>query len=126
MCQSFVKELKIKEDNKKIKKKLEQEKQILDTRIDDSGISPEETVRPKRKKTTWRTNQKIRRVLLSARASQKKKEVDKALERLDKGEYGKCLNCGKQIDPKRLEVMPATVLCYECSPKDIDIKDIEE
>ena len=119
----MVKELKIK---KKIKKKLEREKEILDARIGDSGISPEEMVRPKRKKTSWRTNQKIRRVLLSARASHKKKEVVKALERIDKGEYGKCHNCGKKINPKRLEVMPATVLCYECSLQDIDIKEIEE
>jgi len=105
---------------------LEREKEILDNRLDEPGIPPEEVVKPKRKKVTWRVNQKLRKTLLSARADHKLKEVDKALERLEKGEYGICLNCGKKIDPKRLEVMPTVQLCFECSQKGIKMDDTEE
>lgn len=42
------------------------------------------------------------------------KEVKDALERMEKGEYGKCEMCGKDIDVERLEVRPFARLCIEC------------
>lgn len=38
-----------------------------------------------------------------------------ALVRIKTGKYGKCENCGKQIEPERLEVMPTATLCIACS-----------
>ena len=38
-----------------------------------------------------------------------------ALERLEQGEYGYCVNCGEPIAPKRLELDPATPLCVNCA-----------
>ena len=108
-----------------IRKKLEREKEILDTRVDEPGIPTAEAEKPKRKKVTWRVSQKLRKTLLSARADHKLKEIDKAVECLEKGEYGICLNCRKKIDPKRLEVMPTVVLCYECSQKAVKNADTE-
>lgn len=40
-----------------------------------------------------------------------------ALINLKKGSYGKCKNCGKQIELDRLEAMPTATLCLSCSKK---------
>ncbi len=40
-----------------------------------------------------------------------------ALSRLKTGKYGKCENCGKQIEADRLEVIPVATLCMSCSKK---------
>ncbi|MFH1366985.1 MAG: TraR/DksA C4-type zinc finger protein [Patescibacteria group bacterium] len=42
-------------------------------------------------------------------------EVDKALDRLEKGDYGKCENCGEEIPRERLEVNPAASVCVKCN-----------
>lgn len=38
-------------------------------------------------------------------------DVDRALERLDRGEYGVCEACGEPIGPTRLGARPAARLC---------------
>ncbi len=38
-----------------------------------------------------------------------------ALKRLDEDEYGHCVRCGDDINPKRLELDPATALCIDCA-----------
>lgn len=41
--------------------------------------------------------------------------VGAALVRIDKGEFGWCLDCGELIDPRRLEHDPAAALCIGCA-----------
>lgn len=41
-------------------------------------------------------------------------DVDEALAHIEAGTYGTCANCGKKIDPDRLEFRPASVLCIDC------------
>ena len=41
-------------------------------------------------------------------------QVKAALKRLDAGTYGKCVNCGKDINPRRLEALPYATLCIDC------------
>ena len=38
-----------------------------------------------------------------------------ALKRVNEGSYGQCANCGKEIDPERLEILPTTTLCSDCA-----------
>ena len=38
-------------------------------------------------------------------------EVDGALERIEKGNYGKCQVCGKEIEEDRLKANPAAETC---------------
>lgn len=38
-----------------------------------------------------------------------------ALERMDTGSYGICLQCGKSIPVQRLEVLPYTMTCLKCA-----------
>lgn len=38
-----------------------------------------------------------------------------ALERLEEGQYGTCVDCGDEIAMKRLEAIPFAVRCVECA-----------
>ncbi len=40
--------------------------------------------------------------------------LEDALIRIDKGEYGRCNECGKLIDKQRLEAVPHAQLCLQC------------
>lgn len=51
---------------------------------------------------------------LSEVQRQKLRDIDTALELLDRGEYGVCLRCGEEIAPKRLEVRPFSRYCIDC------------
>jgi RNA polymerase-binding transcription factor DksA len=42
------------------------------------------------------------------------REIDAALERIDAGTYGVCVNCGQQIPEERLDAVPYAVLCLSC------------
>lgn len=44
-------------------------------------------------------------------------KTKKALTRVKSGNYGKCENCGKPIEPERLEIIPIATLCMSCSKK---------
>ena len=39
--------------------------------------------------------------------------IDEALVRIDRGEYGRCVICGKEIPEERLELIPETPYCVE-------------
>ena len=39
--------------------------------------------------------------------------IDEALRRLDRGEYGKCVVCGRDIPQERLDLVPETPFCVE-------------
>lgn len=40
-------------------------------------------------------------------------QINAALQRIERGDYGLCTRCGKQIDPKRLDAMPEATTCIE-------------
>lgn len=41
--------------------------------------------------------------------------INKALEKIKKGGYGKCEKCGKKISEERLKVNPSAAYCKKCS-----------
>lgn len=41
----------------------------------------------------------------------------RALDRIDKGEYGTCVECGEDISEGRLEARPEAALCITCAQK---------
>ncbi len=43
--------------------------------------------------------------------------VEKALARIREGSFGECIQCGKEINAKRLEAVPWTRHCIECQEK---------
>jgi len=44
-------------------------------------------------------------------------QIDQALDRLEKGEYGRCQVCHKEIGKKRLQIIPWTPYCISCQEK---------
>lgn len=41
-------------------------------------------------------------------------QIEEALERMEDGEYGICVNCGQEVQPKRLEAVPWARYCITC------------
>ena len=39
----------------------------------------------------------------------------RALDRIEKGEYGSCVECGEEISEGRLEARPEAALCINCA-----------
>jgi DnaK suppressor protein len=58
------------------------------------------------------TNLEAERVLASTL-----KDINSALAKIDKGEYGICKYCKQQIDPKRLLIRPFSSACIDCKNK---------
>jgi DnaK suppressor protein len=40
--------------------------------------------------------------------------IEEALDRITEGTYGECINCGEEIQPKRLDAIPWTPHCIRC------------
>ena len=45
-------------------------------------------------------------------------QVERALERLDDGTYGRCENCGNPIPKARLQAFPRATLCVTCKQRE--------
>lgn len=45
------------------------------------------------------------------------REVEHALRRADMGAYGRCEECGREIPPRRLQAVPAAVVCVACQER---------
>ncbi|MBT2387946.1 TraR/DksA C4-type zinc finger protein [Streptomyces sp. ISL-1] len=52
---------------------------------------------------------------LLAQARDHLDDLDRALERLERGEYGRCESCGEPIPAERLGVRPAASTCVRCA-----------
>jgi DnaK suppressor protein len=42
-------------------------------------------------------------------------QIEAALQRIEDGDYGHCLECGENIAPARLAVDPSALLCIQCA-----------
>ena len=51
---------------------------------------------------------------LSENQRSKVRDIDAALERMDKGVYGLCVRCEEEISPRRMEVRPFSRYCIDC------------
>ncbi len=53
-------------------------------------------------------------VALVSQLERKKEDVEAALRLIEKGKYGICERCSKEIPVERLEVRPDATLCVQC------------
>jgi DnaK suppressor protein len=53
-------------------------------------------------------------LLIRGREQRLLRKIEKALERIEHGEYGVCEACGGAIQLARLKARPVTTLCIEC------------
>lgn len=72
-----------------------------------AGLRESDASETNGREVEWR-----RRGILEARL----RHVNDALDRLLDGGYGRCTECGEEIDGKRLVVDPAAPLCIGCQP----------
>lgn len=49
--------------------------------------------------------------------NKKSGQIKKALDRIKKGKYGLCEDCGKMIDTDRLAIFPEATMCIKCEKK---------
>jgi RNA polymerase-binding transcription factor DksA len=59
------------------------------------------------------TFERARDVSIAQRVEAEITDVDRALQRIERGTYGTCEACGRKIDAARLQVLPATRFCVE-------------
>ena len=45
------------------------------------------------------------------------RKINKALEKIEQGDYGICEKCGQKIPEARLKAFPSAVLCLKCKKK---------
>jgi RNA polymerase-binding transcription factor DksA len=43
--------------------------------------------------------------------------IEAALKRIDEGTYGKCVDCGKTIEKRRLQALPEAERCLSCAQR---------
>jgi len=68
----------------------------------------------KREEEATETLELEKRLTLENRIRQELARVEHALDKIEKGTYGLCDNCGKPIPPERLEALPQANLCMNC------------
>ncbi len=107
-------------DFDEIRNKLKEQRIILQQRIErnDSSSQLNDMQHLDHSDLAWKYDQQGRKKLLLARAESQLVQIDKALQRLDEGIYGKCLKCGQEINPERLQLMPAAEYCIRCKRED--------
>jgi len=106
----------VKVNLKEIKKTLKKQRETLVARLKktsetDPLVKP---INPNRADLARTFQEDQRKKLLLARTEEQLNAIDQALLRLNEGTYGKCENCGNQIAPERLDIMPAVSLCISC------------
>jgi DnaK suppressor protein len=57
------------------------------------------------------------RTRLSAQQYRQLRQIDGALERADRGEFGACLDCGEAIPLERLRAQPWATWCSDCAER---------
>src|SRR6056297_3709065 len=109
---------KIKKDLLKRKKQIEEDLKNFgresngnksEVRIPEYGDKPDENAQEISEYTTNLATDSVLEKTL--------RDIDKALERIEKGEYGKCKYCGQAINEKRLLARPVASACVECKTK---------
>lgn len=69
---------------------------------------------PDRTDLSWDYTSKDRKLALLSIEQKTLTQIEAAIQRLELGSYGNCIQCGEAIDPERLEVLPYAALCFYC------------
>ena len=105
-----------------IRKRLEQELRTANSRLRQMGVADSlDELRPAGETgfadevdgiqvNEWREIGFATRELIVDRINR----LSNALDRVDTGEYGTCVECGEAIAPARLRVMPEVETCVRC------------
>ncbi|MBX3300358.1 MAG: TraR/DksA family transcriptional regulator [Acidobacteria bacterium] len=99
---------------KDIKEKLLAEKALLIDKLKGNDLSIDDSETPDPVDLAVRNYSKNVMLAVSENESKQLSLIDEALLRIEDGEYGTCLNCEKEINPKRLGAIPWARYCLDC------------
>jgi RNA polymerase-binding protein DksA len=98
-----------------VRQKLEAEReQLLASLPLEEANGRGQSLNPDRGDLAEEYSSRERDLALQAMKAEHLEQVEEALARLDEGRYGLCENCGQQIPPGRLEILPYATLCVSC------------
>ena len=95
-------------------KRLQEELEMLRNNASSADERREGSPFGKREEEATETLELEKRLALENRTRKELADLEHALQKFDQGTYGKCDNCGKSIDPARLEALPQATLCLNC------------
>ncbi|HEY81700.1 MAG TPA: molecular chaperone DnaK [Dehalococcoidia bacterium] len=108
-------------DFKILRSRLEEERKRLVDELEQlkANASPRDERREgspfgKREEEATEALELEKRLVLEKRINEQLADVEHALHKFEEGTYGRCDNCGQQIDPARLEALPQASLCMQC------------
>lgn len=111
----------LEEDLQVAQKKLREEEAIVLAELADLGFTADGKVDIHLDEgfadAAQTTSERARVLSLAEGLQQRLESVQAALVRIEKGTYGRCESCGKDIAPERLEAIPAARLCISCKSK---------
>jgi len=99
---------------KEIKEKLLAERELLIQKLKGSDLSVDDSETPDPVDLAVRNYSKNVQLAVSENESKQLVLIDEALLRIADDEYGTCLNCEKEINPKRLAAIPWARYCLDC------------
>ena len=99
---------------KAIKGKLMDERDLLLEKLKGNDLSVDDSETPDPVDLAVRNYSKNVMLAVSENESRQLALIDEALLRLEDEEYGKCQNCEKDINAKRLSAIPWARYCLSC------------
>jgi DnaK suppressor protein len=99
---------------KEIKEKLLAERDLLIEKLKGNDLSIDDAETPDPVDLAVRNYSKNVQLAVSENESKQLALIDEALLRIEDDEYGSCLNCEKEINPKRLAAIPWARFCLDC------------
>jgi RNA polymerase-binding protein DksA len=107
-----------------LRARLESEQKRLNEELEQlkSSVRPADERREgspfgKREEEATESFELERRLTLEKRIRDQLADVEHALQKFEDGSYGLCDNCGKPIDPARMEALPHASLCLDCKAR---------
>lgn len=94
-------------------KKVEEEIKLLDQDDPVNSDAPAESSEPGT--DSWVADTHTRTVAIKKTLQDILIKIKYALQSVASGKYGKCENCGRKIEPERIEAVTTTTLCISCS-----------
>jgi DnaK suppressor protein len=99
------------------RKRLIEEMEQLKSTIRPADERREGSPFGKREEEATESYELERRLTLEKSIREQLASVEHALQKFEDGTYGLCDDCGKPIDPERLEALPQATMCLDCKAR---------
>jgi DnaK suppressor protein len=99
------------------RKRLTEEMEQLKTSMHPADERREGSPFGKREEEATESYELERRLTLEKSIREQLASVEHALQKFEDGTYGLCDDCGKPIDPERLEALPQATMCLDCKAR---------